>query len=194
MIKNTANSYGSVAKWLHWLTALLILAAYVVIYYLDWVLDMKGPQRTLFLQLHKCIGFSVLIFVLLRLYWRFTNPQPALPQSMPKWQVTASHVSHFLLYFLLIAMPVTGYIGNSNGVDYGLFKVTAFKNTGFGIWLMDLVNMPYEEFEKGFDTFHYKVVGPFIFSAVVAVHIAAGLFHHYVEKDDVLKRMLPARD
>lgn len=193
MIKNTASSYGSVAKWLHWLTALLILAAYVAIYYLDWVLDGKGPQRTLFLQLHKGLGFAVLILVIPRLYWRLTNPQPALPKSMPGWQVTASHISHFLLYFFLVAMPLSGYIGNSNGVDYGLFKVTAFKDTGIGIWMVDLFNTTYEEFEKGFDTFHYRIAGPFIFTAVVVVHIVAGLYHHYVEKDDVLTRMLPEK-
>jgi cytochrome b561 len=194
MIRNTTSSYGRVAKWLHWLTALFVLAAYASILYLDWVFDMKGPQRGTFLQLHKCIGFSVLVFVVLRLYWRFTNPHPALPASMPRWQVTASNVSHFLLYFFLLAMPLSGYIGNSNGVDYGLFKVAAFKNTGWGIWLMEMFNTTYEKFEVGFDSFHYRVVGPYIFWVIIAVHALAGMYHHYVEKDDVLKRMLPGKD
>ena len=159
MIKNTQNSYGSVAKWLHWLTAFWILAAYFSIVY----------------------------------YWRFINPSPELPASMPAWQVTASHVSHFLLYFFLITMPLSGYIGNSHGVDYVLFKVTPFKDPGIGIWIMSLFNVTYEQFEVGFDAFHYRVVGPYIFWVVIAVHAFAGLYHHYIEKDDVLKRMLPEK-
>ena len=191
MIKNTQSTYGSVAKWLHWLTALWIFASYFSILYLEWVYDGKGPMRGIFLRYHKGIGFSVLIFVILRLYWRFTNPSPKLPTSMPKWQIGASHLSHFLLYFLLLAMPLSGYIGNSNGVDYVLFKVTPFKDTGIGIWLMSLFDMPYEQFEVGFDNFHYKIAGPYIFWVVIAVHAFAGLYHHYIEKDDVMKRMLP---
>lgn len=193
MIRNTTTSYGSVAKWLHWLTALWILAAYASILYLDWALDGKGPMRSYYLRLHKGIGFSVLVFVALRLYWRAINPSPKLPESMPAWQVKASHASHFLLYFFLITMPLSGYIGNSNGVDYVLFKVASFKDTGFGIWLLNALQMPYEKFEVPFDDFHYRIAGPFLFWVVIAVHAAAGLYHHHVEKDDVLRRMLPGK-
>lgn len=193
MIRNTETSYGSIAKWLHWLTAIWVLVAYVLVVYLDWVLNNEGPMRSPLIRLHKAIGFSVLIFFALRIWWRATNPTPRLPDSMPKWQIQASHVSHFLLYLFLIAMPLSGYIGNSSGVSYGFFAVPPFKDTALGIWLVDLFGTTYEEFEVPFDVFHYKIAGPFIFWVIIVAHASAAVYHHYVEKDDVLKRMLPGK-
>jgi cytochrome b561 len=112
---------------------------------------------------------------------------------MPKWQIKASHASHFCLYALLIAMPLSGYFGNGSGVDFGLFAIPGFQYTGFGIWIMDLLGVTYEEWEVPFDFFHYRIAGPFLFWMIIAVHAGAGLYHHFIEKDDVLKRMLPEK-
>lgn len=191
MIKNTTSRYGSVAKWLHWLTALLFLLAYVSIYYLHWVLDGEGPLRTPVIRFHKAIGFSVLVFFFLRVFWRATNPQPALPNTMSAWQIKASHVTHFLLFFFLLAMPLSGYFGNGSGVGYGFFSITAFKNSGFGIWIMDLLNVTYEQWEVPFDYFHYQIAGPLVLWMLIVVHAGAAIYHHVIHKDDVLKRMLP---
>jgi len=100
--RNTETSYGSVAKWLHWLTALLVLVAYLLVLYVEYVLGGEGPLRSPLIRTHKAIGASILIFVLLRLWWRAKNPTPQLPESMPKWQVISSHISHYSLYALLI--------------------------------------------------------------------------------------------
>ncbi len=132
MIRNTDMSYGSVAKWLHWLTALLILVACLLVLYLNLVLHGEGPMRSPVIRLHKAVGASILIFILLRLWWRATNPSPKLPESMPKWQVP-------------------------------------------------------------FDYFHYEISGPFLLWMIIAAHAGAAIYHHYVEKDDVLKRMLPEK-
>jgi cytochrome b561 len=191
MIRNSEVTYGSVAKWLHWLTALWILAAYVSIYTFEWVYHGEGPMRGILVRFHKGVGFSVLIFFALRLYWRMTNPNPKLPESMPNWQIKASHASHFLLYFFLLAMPLSGYLGNGSGVQYGIFDITPFKETGFGIWLLSTLNLTVEQWEFPIDYFHYQLVGPYILWVIIAVHASAALYHHYVEKDDILKRMLP---
>ena len=191
MIRNTDMSYGSVAKWLHWLTALLVLVAYLLVLYLDLVLDGEGPLRSPIIRTHKAIGASILIFIVLRLWWRSTNPSPKLPDSMPKWQVHASHVSHFSLYALLIAMPISGYLGNGSGVSFGIFAIPGFAKTAIGAWTLDLVGMTFEEWEVVFDTFHYQIVGPYVLWVIIAAHAGAAIYHHYVEKDDVLKRMLP---
>ena len=192
MIKNNEKRYGSVAKWFHWLTAFLVLISYVSIYYLHWMLDGEGPQRGPIIGFHKAVGVTVLLFTALRLFWRSTNPGPKLPDTMPNWQIRASHLSHFLLYCLLFAMPISGYLGNGSGVDYyGLFKVAAFKDTLFGIWTLDLLNITFEQWEVPFDFFHYKISGPLLMWMIITVHGGAGLYHHYVEKDEVLKRMLP---
>lgn len=193
MIRNTENSYGSVAKWLHWLTALLLLAAYVSVYYLHWVLNSEGPLRSPIIRIHKAIGFSILMFFILRLYWRLTNPHPKLPDSMPNWQVMASHASHFLLYFFLVATPISGYLGNGSGIDMGIFFIPSIKDAAAGIWMLNQLGLTYEQWEVPFDFFHYQIAGPLILWMVITVHAGAGLYHHFVEKDDILKRMLPSK-
>jgi len=191
MKRNTEISYGSVAKWLHWITALLVLAAYLLVMYLDIFWDGEGPLRSPIIRTHKAIGASILIFVVLRLWWRAKNPSPKLPESMPKWQVLASHVSHFSLYALLIAMPITGYMGNGSGVSFGIFAIPGFGKTAIGNWVLDLLGLTFEQWEVPFDLFHYYIVGPYVLWVIIAAHAGAALYHHYVEKDDVLKRMLP---
>ena len=191
MIRNTENSFGSLAKWLHWLTALWILAAYILIYYMHWVLGNEGPRRGEFVNYHKCVGFSTLIFLVIRLYWRATNPHPKHPISMPKRQVMASNSTHFLLYFFLLAMPLSGWIGNSSGINYGLFRVPPVDEVAFGIWFMEFIGVTYDEFQAPFDYFHYHISGPLLLPIILAAHIGAALYHHYVEKDEVLTRMLP---
>lgn len=194
MLRNTESSYGSLAKWLHWLTALWFLAAYVIIYYLEWILDgAEQPLRGQIINYHKAVGFSVLIFFVVRVYWRVTNPNPKLPENMPAWQQTVSHLAHYLLYFFILAMPISGYIGNGSGIKYGIFKITPFKDTAFAGWLLDLLNVSYEQFEIPFDTFHYGIAGPYILTALIAMHAGAAIYHHIIEKDDVLIRMLPGK-
>jgi cytochrome b561 len=193
MIRNTELSYGSVAKCLHWLTALLILVAYILVLYLEYVLHGEGPMRSPVIRLHKAIGASILVFIVLRIWWRATNPNPKLPDSMPKWQVTVSHMTHFSLYALLVAMPISGYLGNGNGVSIGLFAIPGFAKTAIGAWTLNLLGLTFEQWEVPFDFFHKNIVGPFVLWVIITAHAGAAIYHHYVEKDDVLKRMLPEK-
>ena len=94
--RNAASSYGSMAKWLHWLIAVWVLVAYVVILYLTSRTAQRPPPG---LNYHKVIGFTILIPVLLRVAWRTMNPKPLLPNVMPHWQKWASHGIHSALYF-----------------------------------------------------------------------------------------------
>jgi len=189
MLKNSASSYGSIAKVLHWGMALWILAAYLVITWLTWG-HTEGPIAGL--NYHKVVGFTILVPLAFRVAWRLANPQPALPAGMPRWQRLASATSHFLLYFLLLAMPVSGYLGNFGGVDYGLFKVPPFWQTGMASWIFETFGITSQQWDFFFDSFHYRVVGPYVFPVVILAHAGAAFFHHHVQKDDVLRRMLPA--
>lgn len=193
MLRNTDAAYGSVAKWLHWLMALWVLAAYTIILTLDWRYGGEGPMRGPLINYHKAVGFSVLIPLAIRLFWRVTNAVPRHFDSMPAWQIQASRASHFLLYLFLIAMPVSGYLGNGTGVYYGDFHVTAFQDTSLAIWIFETFDITYQEFEVVFDTFHYRIVGPFVLSSLIVVHASAAIYHHAVLKDDVLRRMLPGK-
>ena len=188
MLKNSLSTYGSVAKWLHWLIAAWVLAAYVIILYLDWRSDAFPLPG---LNYHKAVGFSILIPVALRIVWRFVSPPPRLPDGMPGWQRRVSGLSHFLLYFLLLAMPLTGYFGNGGGVDYGIFRVPPFSRTALSAWLNDSAGFTFAQQDTFFDAFHYGVVGPYIFWVLIVFHAGAAVWHHVVQKDDILKRMLP---
>jgi cytochrome b561 len=193
MFRNTDSTYGSVAKWLHWLIALWVLTAYFLIYYLKWALTGDEQMRGLFIGYHKAVGFSILVLATIRVYWRVTNPAPKHLDDMPAWQTRASRASHFLLYFFLLAMPISGYVGNGIGVNYGIFQVMAFKDTSFAIWIIDTLGITYEQLEVPFDTFHYRIAGPFVLWVLVLIHASAAIYHHTVRKDNVLRRMLPRK-
>lgn len=188
LLRNTASSYGSVAKWLHWLTAAWVLAAYLIILYLDWRSDAFPLPG---LNYHKAVGFTILVPVLLRIVWRLFSPPPPLPAGMPAWQRWGSGASHFLLYFLLLAMPLSGYFGNGGGVDYVFVRLPPFNRTAMAAWLNDTVGFSHTQQNDFFDAFHYGVVGPYVFWTLILVHAAAAINHHVVQKDDILKRMLP---
>jgi cytochrome b561 len=189
-LRNTASSYGSVAKWLHWLIAVWVLVAYVVILYLTSRTDQRPPPG---LNYHKVIGFTILIPVLLRVAWRAMNPKPRLPEAMPPWQQRASRASHFLLYFLLLAMPIAGYLGNGGGIDYGAFRIPPFASTRIMAWLQETFGITYAQLNDVCDAFHYGIVGPYVFWVLILAHAGAAIHHHVVQKDDVLARMLPRR-
>lgn len=190
MLRNTDTSYGSVAKFLHWLMALWILVAYLVITWLTWD-HQEGPIAGL--NYHKAVGFTILVPLAMRVAWRLANPQPRLPEGMPRWQVVASGCSHFLLYALLLAMPVSGYLGNFGGVDYGFFQVPPFWQTPLAGWIFETFGISPQAWDRFFDTFHYRIVGPYIFPVVILLHAGAAFYHHLVQKDAVLRRMLPQR-
>ncbi len=90
-------------------------------------------------------------------------------------------------------MPISGYIGNGVGVSYGIFQVTPFQDTLVGQWILAALGVTYEQLEVPFDTFHYRISGPFIVWVLVLVHVIAALYHHAVLKDEVLTRMLPGK-
>jgi cytochrome b561 len=190
MLRNTGSTYGSIAKWLHWVMAVWVLATCTTIYYLTWR-HSEFPLPGL--NYHKVLGFSLLLPLSIRICWRFISPAPRLPDNIPVWQKRLSHVSHFGLYALLLVMPVSGYLGNGGGVDYGFFRIPAFSNTELGVWTLQTLGMTYAQWDLFFDRFHYGVVGPYVLSTFVVVHVGAAVYHHFVQKDDVLVRMLPDR-
>ncbi|HEX5046025.1 MAG TPA: cytochrome b [Gammaproteobacteria bacterium] len=190
MARHTAAAYGSVAKFLHWLMAAWIATAYAVIVWLTW-----GHTEGLIpgLNYHKVVGFTILVPFIVRVVWRLVSGAPALPDGMPRWQARLSRLTHVALYFLMIAMPVTGYLGNFGGVDYGVFRVPPFARTDVARWMFATFGITPEQWDVFFDTFHYRIVGPYIFPTVVALHVGAAVYHHVVLKDTVLRRMLPGK-
>ena len=176
--ETSSVAYSAFAIGLHWLVALLILGSFVVgTYMVD--LDLS-PWKLKVYSWHKWIGVTVFLLVAVRLAWRLTHRAPAPPSAMPLWQRHGAAISHALLYLLTIVVPVSGWVMSSAG---------GFPVAYFGVLkLPDLVVKNKELFEV-MKSVHYVLNKTLL--TVVVLHVAAALKHHYVDRDDVLARMLP---
>ena len=186
--KNTTENYGTVARWLHWGTALLFLAAYATVYYRDWFTEKKTPENWTALQLHLAVGVTIGVLVALRILWRSANRQPAAEPGS-RLQHRAAGLGHLALYAVMIVMPVTGYLGTGAAVEYfPLFDIPAFKNTWlFTDWIGQ--TMDFETFEKPLDFVHKKIMGEWLVWLLILGHALAALYHHYVQHDRTLTKM-----
>jgi cytochrome b561 len=193
MIKNSATHYGSMARTLHWLTALLFLLAYMAVYYRHWFTEDKTVENWNALQLHLSFGMSIAVLVVLRLYWRFSTRQPD-PEPGSPLAHKAAHYGHVLLYVVLIAMPLTGYLGTGVATEFFfLFDIPKFADT----WLFQSVigssmGLTFEQFEVPVDFIH-KNGGAYLVWVLILGHAAAALYHHWRLKDLTLLKMLPPR-
>ncbi|WP_444931080.1 cytochrome b [Microbulbifer sp. SSSA002] len=189
-LRNQPDSYGSIAKWLHWLTALLFLGAYVSVYYRHWFTQEETPANWTALQLHLSIGITIGVLVILRIVWRLTNPVPR-PEPGTPLEHFAAHAGHFLLYLIMIIAPLTGYIGTGADTDYFfLFEIPKFESTqAFVAIVQEQMGLTFEEFEKPVDFIHKKVLGEWVVWILVLGHAMAALYHHYVKKDRTLLKM-----
>ena len=187
-LKNTADNYGSIAKWLHWLTALLFLGSYVSVYYRHWFTEDKTPENWTALQLHLSIGVTVGIIVILRIIWKFMNRSPD-PVAGSKLEHLAAKSGHLALYAVMIIMPITGYIGTGVNTEYFfLFDITSFKDTEF--FLSNFGNtMTFKEFEKPIDRIHKQIMGEWFVWLLILGHVLAALYHQFIKKDRTLAKM-----
>lgn len=126
MLKNTTTVYGSIAKFFHWLMALLIFGMFIVAYTMTNI-PASHFSEDLY-SLHKATGLLIFSLVILRLIWRFINIEPKLPPSIPFWQRQLSNINITALYLLMLAMPLTGFfmstLGNHAISFYGIFTVS----------------------------------------------------------------------
>lgn len=192
-LKNTNASYGAVAKWIHWITALCFLVAYLAVNYAHWFTEFRSPEYFVAVRTHTMVGTTVLLLFLPRLIWRKCNPEPD-PDPAPHWQHMAAKASHFALYFILIAAPLSGWLGTGGRQVnmFGLFGVTTFRGSGFFESSFALERgITFEEFEIPVDFFHKHIMGDWVIWMLISVHVAAALYHHFVQKDNTLRRMLP---
>ena len=170
--------YGAVAQGLHWLIAALI----VVQFMLAWMADDLpiGMQKLAMLARHKSFGMTVLMLAVLRLLWRLLHRPPPLPASMKPLERVLARGNHALLYVLLFAQPLTGWL-MSSAKNYSV--------SWFGLFTWpDLIGKNEQWFELLKSTHH--LLG-WVLLATASLHIFAALKHHFWDRDDVLTRMLP---
>lgn len=150
-------------------------------------LEESDPLRFSLTQLHKSFGVLILFLAVARLLWRLTHKSPAHPDGAPAWERFAAGVSHWLIYILLFAAPVTGWMLVSVSplnIDTLLFDQIPWPHLP---WLHNAANKA--ELIHRYEWFHEIATGLLI--ALLVLHVGAALKHHFVDRDNVLTRMLP---
>jgi cytochrome b561 len=175
-LRNTKFEYGTAAKWLHWLVALGILAL-IILGLLQSDMD-RGPERTAIRELHGSIALLVLALMTSRLIWRWMNETPAHPAGIPGWQRASAALVHLAIYIAVFIQLLSGALAVATGG-----KAIAF----FGLFSIPLPVAKNRDNHELWEEVHE--VGWIAIAVLVTVHVLAALYHHFVLRNDVLKRM-----
>jgi cytochrome b561 len=177
-MRNSSTQYGSLARFLHWAIAVLVLVTIPI----AWTMLRvgEGPLQDRLFDVHEWIGLTIFALAVVRLVWRLVEKPPPLPASVPPGRALLAHLNHWLLYLLLFLMPVTGYLSVVAG--------------GYPLNFLGIVNVPRlvaknEAFGKFTENAHLAL--QYAVYALVIIHVAAALHHHLVQRDGVLRRMWP---
>jgi cytochrome b561 len=176
--KNTRERWGSVSIGLHWTIAALVLLVQVPAGITMVSVD-PGTVQNVGYNIHKTTGIVIFLLAIVRLGWRWSQPVPGYAQDMPAWQAKTARTTHALLYIVLFAMPISGFLYTAMG---------GFPVPFFMVYdLAQLVpeNKPVAEI---FKLIHLTL--QWVLYVVVLLHVAGALQHHLIRKDGILRRML----
>jgi cytochrome b561 len=180
MSTNDRTAYGAAARFFHWATALLLAGQYAI----GWIMpDVHRDTRPLgLIAWHLGVGTAVLLLVIVRLSWRGTHPVPPEPATLPPFLRLVARMTHWLLYVVLVVLPLLGWANASS--------------RGWTVDMLGLVPLPPlspNGSPTGNSMGDWHQVCAWILLALVATHVFAALFHHFILRDSTLRRMLPSR-
>ncbi len=176
-MEHSAN-YTRTAIALHWLIAIAIVGTFGVGFYMH---DLPlTPFKLQIYSWHKWAGVTIFLLVLFRLVWRFTHRPPGPPVGMPAWQHVAAEFAHRLIYVLMIAIPLSGWLMSS---------AKGFQTVYFGVLPLPDLLAKNKELGNILSVVHTAL--NFTLAGLVVGHAGAAIKHHFVDRDDVLARMLP---
>lgn len=173
------HAYTGGAIALHWVIATLIVGGFA----LGWVMTrIPGitPDKLRFYSWHKWIGVTVLALAVLRVLWRLMHRAPPLPDSMSVWQRRAAHVGHIMLYVLMIAIPVSGYLYSA---------ASNIPVVYLGLVPLPPLIAPDPVLKVWFKSIHIAL--DYALLVLVIGHVAVAVKHHWLDGDGLLYRMLP---
>jgi len=179
-LKNTADRWGAVSQTLHWL--ILVMIAGLAIVGLTMTDMSNGPSKIKIYALHKSFGLTLLVLVTLRLAWRVYAGAPKPVAGTPHWQERIASLTHWALYALMFALPLSGWLFNSTA-GYPLQYFGLFNLPKLAARNEELAQLSRNLHEYGF----------WLLLALVLAHAAAAFYHHLFQNDDTLTRMLPGR-
>lgn len=178
-LKNSSLRWGSLARLFHWVIVALIITQFVLASMAE---DLPlGMAKLATLARHKSVGITILTLAVLRLLWRLYNRNsPPLPADLKPYQKGLAHLTHYGLYVLLFAMPLSGWL-MSSAKNYPV--------SWFGFFTLPNLVQPDEGVFEFMKSTHGVLAGTLV--VITTLHVLAALYHHFMKKDDVLKRMLP---
>ena len=172
------NRYSTVSLILHWGIALMVLAQILLIAAHE---ATDGPISREFVNIHKSVGLTILVLTLIRIGWRIANPAINLPIDMPRWQKIFARATHVLFYVVLIGLPLLGWAASSAGgraIEW------------FGLFSWPLLPLPLDRELAGSFMDAHKA-GVKLLYVLLFLHVAGALKHQFVDRDNVLHRMIP---
>lgn len=170
--------YTKTAKGLHWLMAVLFFGMLGLGFYMQGL--PLSPDKLKLYSWHKWVGVTVFLLALFRIAWRVIHQPPALPSSIPRLMQIAAHAGHHMLYMLMFLIPLSGWLMSS---------AKGFQTVWFGILPIPDLLEKNKLLGDLLQTVHVSL--NYLFIAVLIGHIGAALKHHFIDKDDILTRMLP---
>jgi len=171
--------YGVVAKALHWLIVILLIVQYTVAWTMPEI--HRGTQPETLINLHMSLGITVLVAALIRLIWRLIRPVPLINDNVPLWRQWAARGSHGLMYLILFALPLLGWVAAS-GRDWAI-----------DFWGANLPRLIAAAPQLAGAIGDYHTLLSYILLGIIGLHLLAALYHHFWLQDRVLLRMLPGR-
>jgi cytochrome b561 len=179
LVRNTSSRWGPVSQLLHWVVVALVITQ-LILGPLAAALPL-GMHKLAMLARHKSIGITILMLAIVRLLWRALSPAPQLPVTLAPYERKLARFTHAALYALLFILPLSGWIMSS---------ARNFAVSWFGLFqLPDLVS-PDRHLYEFMVRAHLTLA--WVLGIIAALHALAALRHHFILKDDVLRRMLPA--
>jgi cytochrome b561 len=170
--RNTAKAYGTFAQTLHWLIVIGIIASYFL------AEAAEDDEAAGLMDLHRSVGITILLLAVLRIVWRLADRRPLWPAAMAGYERVIARVTHWAFYALLFALPITGWMLSSTEGDpvryFGLFELPPLLSGGGE-----------ETLEELHETLFNVLLG------LAVLHIVGALKHHFWNRDDVLRSMLP---
>jgi cytochrome b561 len=178
LVKNEANRYGIMSRLLHWTIGILFISLIPLGIFTSMIPE-NAPFRLSYYVIHKTIGVTLFILVLIRIAWNMFSQRPALNSSLKERDAKLAHRAHLTLYFIMLAVPVTG------------FMMTSYHGYGTYFYFWEFPP-PVEESDIyiAWGLFH-KYLLPYLIYIVLGAHVLGALKHHFIDRDKTsIKRMV----
>lgn len=182
------GKYGGVAIALHWIIAFGIVTNVALAWIWPHLADESVRPA---IDFHKSLGITLLGFAIMRLLWRLTHRPPPMPPGYQRWEIGLSHATHWTLYLLIFAMPLSGWIMDSAWKDaatHPMYLFSGFEWPRIG-WVMALPPETKEHMHDLFGATH--IWASYLLYALFFLHVAGALKHQFFDGERELQRMLP---